>query len=160
MPRLFFGSVAEALALHVDAPALLVPAGGRSFVDGATGALTLRRILVAVGDAEAGEAGAERAAWVADLVGASEVDVELLHVGSAKPAPRLSLPQRRDTRFHVRTAEGSIEDAIVATAEALNADLIVMATRGHNSIADVMTGSHTERVLRRAHCPVLSVPLR
>jgi nucleotide-binding universal stress UspA family protein len=36
--------------------------------------------------------------------------------------------------------------------------LIAMATRGHDSIGDVLRGSHTERVVRDAKCPVLCVP--
>ncbi len=34
-----------------------------------------------------------------------------------------------------------------------------MVTRGHDGLADVLRGSHTEQVLRDAGCPVLSVPL-
>jgi nucleotide-binding universal stress UspA family protein len=34
-----------------------------------------------------------------------------------------------------------------------------MATRGHDGLADVLRGSHTEQVVRAAACPVLSVPL-
>jgi len=35
------------------------------------------------------------------------------------------------------------------------ADLIVMSTRGHDSFADRILGSNTERVVRHAPCPVL-----
>lgn len=50
---------------------------------------------------------------------------------------------------------GAPWDAIVRAAEKTGADLIVMATRGHDSIADRIAGSQTERVLRHAPCPVL-----
>jgi nucleotide-binding universal stress UspA family protein len=46
-------------------------------------------------------------------------------------------------------------DCIVRTAEVERADLIVMATRGHDSISDRVVGSTTERTLRHAPCPVL-----
>jgi nucleotide-binding universal stress UspA family protein len=51
----------------------------------------------------------------------------------------------------------SLEDAILSRAA--NMSLVVMATRGHDSVLDVLRGSHTDRVLHRAHCPVLSVPV-
>jgi nucleotide-binding universal stress UspA family protein len=47
--------------------------------------------------------------------------------------------------------------AIVAAAERLKADLIVMGTRGLTGIKHVMLGSVAERTLRHAPCPVLTV---
>jgi len=46
-------------------------------------------------------------------------------------------------------------DCIVRTAKVEGADLIVMATRGHDSVSDRILGSSTERTLRHAPCPVL-----
>ena len=36
-------------------------------------------------------------------------------------------------------------------------DLIVMGTRGRNTIADLLVGNTAEKVMRNAKCPVLSV---
>lgn len=47
---------------------------------------------------------------------------------------------------------------IPSAAQARHAGLIVMATRGHDGVGDVLFGSHTERVIRESTCPVLSVP--
>jgi nucleotide-binding universal stress UspA family protein len=46
---------------------------------------------------------------------------------------------------------------IVRLAAAREADLIVMATHGRGSISQAVFGSTTERVLRHAPCPVLTV---
>lgn len=46
---------------------------------------------------------------------------------------------------------------IVATAKIRHADLIVMGTHGRGAIAHLLLGSVAERVLRSAHCPVLTV---
>jgi nucleotide-binding universal stress UspA family protein len=40
----------------------------------------------------------------------------------------------------------------------MDADLIVMATAGHQGALDALRGSTTERVVRQATCPVLAVP--
>jgi nucleotide-binding universal stress UspA family protein len=47
--------------------------------------------------------------------------------------------------------------AIVAQAEALPAELIVMGTRGLSGLKHVALGSVAERVVRTAPCPVLTV---
>ena len=41
---------------------------------------------------------------------------------------------------------------------AMGAGLIVMSTDGRNGFLDALRGSHSERVLRQAPCPLLTVP--
>jgi len=52
---------------------------------------------------------------------------------------------------------GSPWARIIDTARVEKADIIVMSTHGHDSIADQVVGSHTERVIHRSPCPVLVV---
>jgi nucleotide-binding universal stress UspA family protein len=47
--------------------------------------------------------------------------------------------------------------AINELAQQLEADLIVMGTRGNTGIKHVVLGSVAERTLRHAECPVLTV---
>ena len=56
--------------------------------------------------------------------------------------------------------EGSVPFEILDRASALHADLIVMGTHGRSGFERLMIGSVTEKVLRKASCPVLSVPPR
>jgi nucleotide-binding universal stress UspA family protein len=58
-------------------------------------------------------------------------------------------------RSSVRTGIAFQEILDYADAEAI--DLIVMATHGRTGLAHVLLGSVTERVVRRAPCPVLTV---
>jgi nucleotide-binding universal stress UspA family protein len=53
---------------------------------------------------------------------------------------------------------GTPYKAIVDAAVAEGADLIVMSTHGRTGLAHMLIGSVTERVLRRAPCPILAVP--
>ncbi len=47
---------------------------------------------------------------------------------------------------------------IVEYARAMNADLLVLGTHGRSGVERLLLGSVAERVLRRAGCPVLTVP--
>jgi nucleotide-binding universal stress UspA family protein len=47
--------------------------------------------------------------------------------------------------------------AILEEADRVAADLIVMGTRGLTGLKHVLVGSTAERIVRLAHCPVLTV---
>jgi nucleotide-binding universal stress UspA family protein len=53
---------------------------------------------------------------------------------------------------------GEVVETILNASDEREADLIVMATRGHDGFVDALRGSTTERVLRGAKCPLLAVP--
>ncbi len=57
----------------------------------------------------------------------------------------------------VKVALGEPADTIAAAAEALNASLVVMGTRGRTGLAHLLLGSVAERTLRRSPVPVLCV---
>ncbi len=69
-------------------------------------------------------------------------------------APALSETPRVD----VRLVEGPVIAEIVREAAALPADLIVLGTHGRGGFERLALGSVTEKVLRKAPCPVLVVP--
>jgi nucleotide-binding universal stress UspA family protein len=62
--------------------------------------------------------------------------------------------------FDVEVTQGIVAPEILGRAKALAADLIVMGTHGRSGFEHFMIGSVTEKVLRQASCPVLSVPPR
>jgi nucleotide-binding universal stress UspA family protein len=53
--------------------------------------------------------------------------------------------------------EGDPRDAILAAADEVGADLIVMGTHGRRGIRRALLGSVAESVVRHAHVPVLTV---
>lgn len=52
---------------------------------------------------------------------------------------------------------GSPSQQIVQLAKALPADLIVMGTHGRTGVSHALLGSIAEKVVRKAHCPVMTV---
>jgi nucleotide-binding universal stress UspA family protein len=153
------GSTALALARHCPVPVLLLPVGHRGFVDHETGALRLRKILVPMGDPVAAQTAIDAAVRLAELTGEHKGELVLVHVGDEADSPAVTLHGglgwgRRWVQTH-----GSIVHDVVERAEAEHADLVVMASRGRDSLLDSLLGSHTERVLRRSPCAVLTVPV-
>ena len=54
--------------------------------------------------------------------------------------------------------DGSPAERILAEARRLAADYIVVGSHGHSAFFELVVGSTTQLVLRRARCPVLVVP--
>ena len=59
------------------------------------------------------------------------------------------------SREHLR--EGEPAEEIVAVAEELNTDLVIVGNRGAGRVTRLITGSVSEGVVHRASCPVLVV---
>jgi nucleotide-binding universal stress UspA family protein len=55
---------------------------------------------------------------------------------------------------------GSPVETIVAYAEDLRVDLLVIATHGRTGLSHVLLGSVAERIVREAPCPVLTIRSR
>ena len=59
----------------------------------------------------------------------------------------------------VSTVENGVPRQVIVThAEEVGADAIVVGKRGQSEVADDVLGSTTERVIRKASVPVVSVP--
>lgn len=66
--------------------------------------------------------------------------------------------QRAGIRTDVSVDEGNAARRIVEHALARTTDLIVLGTHGLSGVDRALLGSVTEKVLRKATCPVLTVP--
>ncbi len=63
-------------------------------------------------------------------------------------------------RVRALAKRGAPAPVIVETAKRAGTDLIVMGTHGRTGLAHVLIGSVAEKVVRGAHCPVLTVRRR
>jgi nucleotide-binding universal stress UspA family protein len=143
---------------------------------------TIQRILYPTDFSTASADAAEQAIALARLYHAR---ITALHVcvpifmpvpGLPAPADRVSDAEKHRAREQAATcvqageAVGVGVDVVVevgdpareilASAARLPADLIVMGTHGASGFERLMLGSVTEKVLRKAACPVLTVPPR
>ncbi len=166
LSHLLLGSVTEQVVQHVFRPVLCVrePDHGS--------ALSYRRIVVPTDLSLASRLAFPMAALFARTFEAEVLGVHVVpspSLATLSGVPPLELPTMPteaavwsffqpdfpglDVTAQVHT--GSVWDRIVQVARVEKADLIVMSTRGHDSLADRILGSNTERVVRHAPCPVL-----
>lgn len=154
--RVLGGSIAESVARNSAVPVLLLPEGARGLVDERTGALRLRRAVVAAGVPRDAQLALDALALLMKAAGEPSLEAVLVHADDGTPAPSPRVPPGLVARpLH---AEGTIEDAVVKVARDYEASLVVMTSHGHDGLTDVLLSSHTERVLHAACCPLLWVP--
>lgn len=156
--RLLHKAVAAPLARRSRAMTLFVPAQGRGFIAPATGAVTLRRILIPVDHHPDGQAALDEAYFLASGLDRTGVHFRLLHAGTDIVIPDLSLPHQPGWTWEKHVVSGDPVECILAEDDAWSPDLIVMATEGRVNFLDALRGSTTEKIVRRAHCAVLAVP--
>jgi nucleotide-binding universal stress UspA family protein len=67
-------------------------------------------------------------------------------------------PDYANLNITTRVESGDLYEVIQRIANEDEADLIIMGTRGASGAEEVFFGSNTEKIIRTAKCPVLSVP--
>jgi len=158
LARWLHGSIAEAAARWSHTMTLFVPASARrGIVATEDGSLTLQNVLIPVDRAPDPSAAIEFARRAAEVV-AGDVDITLLHVGTNAALPHVSAEDGPSWTFKRMMRAGDPVEEILKVADAVRAELIVMPTEGRVGVFDALRGSTTERVLRRAPCPLLAVP--
>ena len=156
--RLLHPSRAEPVIRRSGHPALVINHHGRIIVD-KSGDLQIHNVLVPVDLNAPHQVVIDTLGRLCQELDLPHVAFTLFHVGGFEGIPALELPPRLDWTWRTERFQGDIVEGILNAAAVGEADLIAMATRGHDSWLDTVTGSTTEQVIRRAPCPVLAVPV-
>ena len=173
-PRLFLGSVADAVLRQAPCPVLVVPPHARETVD-----VPFQRIVCPVDFSPASSCAVNYAVTLAQ-----EGDAAITLVHSIDIAPELreyalwaridvnairavALKRLRDLvpesarnycTIHTELTEGRPHRDVLRLAAEYQADLIVMGAHGRGATDRLVFGSNTYAVIRDAACPVLTVP--
>ncbi len=97
--------------------------------------------------------------WAVESGGMVFTLKQLEQQGSEKLDKLLTAEERATLKLESHVGFGSPVDQIVDYAEKHAIDLIVMGTHGRGGLEKMWLGSVTEKVLRKAQCPVLVVRL-
>jgi nucleotide-binding universal stress UspA family protein len=153
------GSVAEAMSRWSRTMTLYVPADSdRELVALSDGNLTLEHVLIPVDREPDPSAAIDFARRAAAVMSEKKATITLLHVGGGQELSSMHAKDGPQWTFARAHREGDPVDEIVATAEEVRANVVVMPTEGRHGVFDALRGSTTERVLRQVRCPVLAVP--
>jgi universal stress protein E len=95
-------------------------------------------------------------AWATDLAGG---EVYIIEPAELQPEwdALIARFDFADVRWEQQTIKGEVSTTVVAAAESLKADLIVMGTHGRTGLTHALLGSVAEGVARSAHTSVLTV---
>ncbi len=181
LKRLILGSVTERLMLTLPCPLLVLRSPEHQFISSADHAIRLKKILVGCDFSPDSDQ-----AFTHALSLAQEFEAEL-HLANVIETPAQSTILKsessavdeiqEDFRNLIRQKlkdlvpeearnwctpqtgilEGQPYEELARYAESNDIDMIVMGIRGHGLMKTLFLGSTTDRVVRRAPCPVLSV---
>jgi nucleotide-binding universal stress UspA family protein len=151
-------SVSEPVARKSGQMTLFLPAEVRGFVSLEDGSVSLKNILVPIAAQPRPQPALAALAVLVQQLQCGAGAFTLLHVGREGSMPAVSPPEVPGWQWRKQTREGDVVEAILDAARESKADLIVMTTDGRHGFLDALRGSHSERVLRHAPCPLLAIP--
>ena len=151
--------VGEPIARGAGQMTLFIPHGVEGFVSRADGSVSLRNILIPVTRKPRPQPAVEAATRLIRNLQLPAGTVTLLHVGPASEMPSVKLPADTGWTWNRLAKNGEPVDTILQAATELAADLIVMTTDGPDGFLDGLRGTTSERVLRKARCPVANLPV-
>ena len=157
--RWFQKSVGEPIAGGSGQVTLFVPHGVEGFVSRATGAVSLRTILIPIAQKPSPQPALDAAARFVRNLQLAAGAVTLLHVGDDADAPAVRYPDVPGWTWNRMTTTGDPVDRILHVAGDIAADLIVMTTDGPDGFLDGLRGTTSARVLNHARCPVANLPV-
>jgi nucleotide-binding universal stress UspA family protein len=181
LKRLILGSVTERLMLTLPCPLLVLRSPGHEFVSTADHAIRLKKILVGCDFSPDSDQAFNHALSLAQefeaelhLANVIETPAQSNLIRSESPAVEEIQEDYRDIirqklkdlvpedarnwcTPQTAILEGLPYEELAKYAESKDIDMIVMGIRGHSLMKTLFLGSTTDRVVRRAPCPVLSV---
>lgn len=151
--------VGEPIARIAGQVTLFIPHGVEGFVSREDGSVSLANILIPIAAKPRAQPAVDAAARLIGNLKLGSGTVTLLHAGRAADAPAVKTPDDTGWKWERMAHEGDPDEVILDVAGSLGADLIVMATDGPDGFLDGLRGTTSERVLRKAQCPVANLPV-
>jgi nucleotide-binding universal stress UspA family protein len=152
-------SVGKPIARGAGQMTLFIPFGVEGFVRRQDGWISLHNILIPITSKPRPQPSVEATVRLIRNLQLSPGKVTLLHAGPAAEMPAVKVPDDTGWTWQRAARAGEPADTILQAATEFCADLIVMTTDGPNGFLDGLRGSTSERVLRKACCPLANLPV-
>jgi nucleotide-binding universal stress UspA family protein len=157
--RWLTGSVAEPIARRATEMTLFISTESRGFISADDGAVSLENVLIPIASSPHPQPSIHAAARLVKSLQRDRGTFTLLHVGDSSSMPAVNTPEVPGWNWHKEARQGDVIQTIIDASKDTRSDLIVMVTDGRNGFLDGLRGSHSERVLRQAGVPLLTVPV-
>ena len=157
--RWFQKSVGEPIARGSGQITLFVPHGVEGFVSRATGAVSLRTILIRSPRSRARSQPSTPRRVSFAISSSQPVPSPCFMSETRATPPPCDVPDVPGWTWNRMTATGDPADRILHVAADIGADLIVMTTDGPYEFLDGLRGTTSARVLNNARCPVANLPV-
>lgn len=152
---LFGQDLAEYLVQYFRQTTLYIPSGVKPFVDGNSGSVSLKKIIMPVAEAPSPEPSFKILQQLLRIFPDQSPQVHGIHIGEI--FPYISAASLEGLLWNEVLFPEGIHQSIISTARQENADLIIMSTNGRDTLSQKIVGSITEQVLRDTPCPILAV---
>ena len=176
---MLLGSVTERVIRYAPCPVLVVEKGDRDFVDPATGAVSLGKVVVAH---DLGDRAQRALEYAVDKLEPYAPEIHLVHVVESDVPPAYAkigvesmfeavpdLRERLAQELRNRAAdvvpgtwkvvchvtEGKVAKTVTRYAASEEADLLVVGSESNRTLAERMVGGTAEQIVRHAPCPTL-----
>jgi nucleotide-binding universal stress UspA family protein len=152
-------SVGQPIARGAGQMTLFIPFGVEGFVHRQNGSISLQNILIPVTSKPRPQPSVEATVRLIRNLQLPAGMVTLLHVGPTAEMPAVKVPKVTGWTWQRAAKVGDPADTILQAATEFCTDLIVMTTEGPHGFLDALRGSTSERVLRKARCPLANLPV-
>lgn len=165
VPRWLHSSISESISRKALVPTMFIPHNSKPFVSPDTGLINLNEILVPIDHKPKPQRAVEFGINMGRIYGKGKTQLHIMHVFdnsnllSKEDMPEIKLPDNENCIIRFEVRKNRIYEEIIRVAEEIGADLIVIATEGHNGFLDALFGSTSEQVLRHSNCPILTIPV-
>lgn len=152
-------SVGEPIARGAGEVTLFIPHGVPGFVSLRDGTVSLKSILIPVTSKPRPQPSVDAASRLIRNFQLPAGAITLLHVGTPGDMPSMHTPDVPGWQWTRRNETGEPAETILRIAGEEATDLIMMTTDGPDGFLDGLRGTTSERVLRKARCPVANLPV-
>ncbi len=151
-------SVAKPVARKSRLMTLLLPKGVNGFVSEKDGSVSLKHIVIPVSSDPQAQPALQAAARLVQRLHCKSGQFTIIHVGEDGQMPTLRCPSVPGWTWTKVTKQGNVTKVILDTIKVNSADLLVMTTGGKRGFLDALQGGHTEQILKKVPCPLLTIP--
>ena len=96
--------------------------------------------------------------WKTYIYEVDDVDAKARHDVDAKIEQAYTTRVPEGVRFRIEIRVGNTSEEILQFAADNQVSLIVLGRQGHSALAELVFGAVTDKIVRKARCPVLVVP--